>query len=224
MQNNSKISIIVTYLSISDPEIWHMTDECIRKIRTNTFNDFELIFAMNGQTTHTYPVDIIVWNKENMGNAVLWDQGVSAANNNIVVLMDNDVWVEKNWDKEMVEKLSDSQIGITFPYSKRGNLVEDYEGRKDGFLFAFRKETYDEAGPFLQDQPFKLGYYEDDNFEANVQYKLGLKLVACPTSLVWHKGQGTTKKMWSQEVEDGIEANKRWYESIWGQKYPYLEN
>lgn len=220
----NKISIIVTHL-ILDDELFNLSSTALQKIKENTYNEYELINVDNGSYKKYRDLlmdtsDIYIKNKFNVGNGRAWDQGVLASNNDIVILMDSDVFVEKDWDKEMVEKL-DENVGITFAYSKRGDLVEDYAGRHDGFLFAFKKETYRLFGPFLCDQPFVLGYFEDDYFYYKVQ-KGGLKLIACPSSRCWHKGQGTTKKIWNQEMIDGIEANKIWYESKTNGVYPYL--
>lgn len=226
MDNEQKISIVVTYLPVPHEDVIHLTTECFQRIKKNTFYPFELIRVNNGPTLHGENEDVVITNKENLGNAKAWDQGVGVASNNVVVLMDNDVWVEKNWDKEMVDRLSEYEVGITFPYSVVGQIPDDqkkeYRGRRDGFCFAFTKDTYNTAGPFLCDQPFKLGYYEDDWFEYRVQHDLGLKLVACPTSKVWHCGQGTTKKVWSKEIDEGIKANQKWYESKTHKVYPYL--
>lgn len=212
---------------VVDGDTLSLSAECLKRIKDNTWNQYQLISIDNAGNPSAvsyllYNSDIYIRNKENRGNGMAWDQGVAIAEGDIIILMDNDVFVEKNWDVELVERLSDPQIGITFPYSTRGDLVEEHAGRKDGFLFAFRKETYEKAGKFLCDQPFVLGYYEDDYFEYRVQNELGLKLVACPTSKVWHKGQGTTKKVWSKAIEDGIEANKKWYEQKTNGVYPFL--
>ncbi len=222
-----KITICVTHM-IVDTDTFNLSVECLKRIRNNTWNQFQLICVDNESNPSTisylaYNSDIYIRNDRNRGNGMAWDQGIALAENDIIVLMDNDVFVEKDWDVEMIEKLSDPQVGITFAYSKRGDLIEDYAGRRDGFLLAFRKETYEKAGKFLCDQPFVLGYYEDDWFEYRVQKKLGLKLVACPSSKVWHKGQGTTKKIMSQEILNGIEANKKWYFGLTNGELPHLD-
>lgn len=225
-----KISIVVTYLPVDNEEVRFLTEECLHRIKNFTHYPHELIFISNGQTLYGEEANVKVQNRENLGNGKAWDQGVGVSSEDFVILMDNDVWVERDWDKELIDKLSDKTIGITFPYSIVGDGLNrrnsgfdvSYKGRRDGFCFAFRKDVYDEVGPFLCDQPFKLGYYEDDWFEYRVQYLLGLKLVSCPNSRVWHKSQGTTKKVWSQEIINGIEANKRWYEDKTKAQYPYL--
>ena len=203
-----------------------MSGKCIRKIERNTCNDFESI-GVECQYNNEYQIfnlfDKYVRANNNIGNAAMWDLGILHSSNDIIVLMDNDVFVEKDWDKEMIDKLSDNSIGVTFPYSVLGTddyRATQYRGRKDGFCFAFRKETYNKVGPFLQNQPFH-SYYEDDNFFMEVM-KLGLKLVACESSKVFHKGQGTTKQMMNIEIKDGIEANKKWFEEKWEKEYPCL--
>ena len=236
-----KTSIVITYLPV-DESVERLTTECLKRVEENTYYPFEIIrvnnntFRFTHETRNTWRHNLSddfasVNNDDNFGNGRAWDQGIEEALGDVVILMDNDVWVEKDWDKEIVDRLSDLKVGIAFPYSIVGDELDrlnsgidvEYKGRRDGFCFGFRKDTYKNAGPFLCDQPFKLGYYEDDWWEYRVQYQLGLKLVACPKSRVWHKGQGTTKRMWSQDVVDGIEKNKAWYEGKTGGVYPYIE-
>ena len=231
-----KTSLIITH-RIFDDELMHLSSLSFDAAKKSHF-PLEIIFVDN-QSHPKYldwlygSPDVYIRNNYNAGNTHAWDQGIGASSGDIIILMDNDCVPQvEEWDKEMVTMLSDNKTGITFSYSIVGDELDKldsgfdihYRGRRDGFCFAFKKETYDKVGKFMCDQPFKLGYYEDDHFEARVQYNLGLKLVAGPSSKVWHKGQGTTKKMWSQEVEDGIEANKKWYENKWDNKYPYLEH
>lgn len=222
-----KISIIVTYLPVSR-EIDKMTLKCLELIHGNTYNTYDLTIVSNGKVPESLLSEIkhdceILESATNSGNAFAWDKGISSSQNSYIVLMDNDVFVRKNWDKEMIDGLSKDNIGVTFPFSVLGTKdyrAKQYRGRKDGFCFAFKKDTYDKAGPFLQDQPFH-SYYEDDNYFMNVM-KLGLDLVACENSKVFHKGQGTTQKIMNQEIENGIEANKQWFNNKWGGEYPYL--
>lgn len=228
MQNNSKISIVVTYLPLSE-EVDTMTIRCLDLIHDNTFNEHEVIVVSNGIARESFITGIkydcdIIELPQNNGNAYAWDRGVSTAQSDIVILMDNDVFVEKDWDKDMIDRLSENGVGVTFPYSVLETddyRSKQYRGRRDGFCFALKKETYSKAGPFLKDQPFH-SYYEDDAFFAEVQLNLGLKLVACEGSKVFHKGQGTTKSIWNKEIEDGINKNKEWFENKYNKQYPYL--
>lgn len=217
------ISIVVTYLPVDDESIDELTTECIDRINKYTSNVFELIVVSNGFTTKTWGEDILLLNRKNLGNAKAWDQGISIASADTVFLMDNDVFVEPDWDIEMTNKLKRPDIGVTFPYSILGTedyRATDYRGRRDGFCFALTKSTYAQVGPFLQDQPFH-SYFEDDNFFMGVQ-NLRLNLFACPSSRVWHKGQGTTKIVNNKEIEEGKENNKKWFETKWHGEYPSL--
>lgn len=224
---DNKITIVTTHM-ILDSDTLDMSMKCIDKIRENTYNKYRLVSIDNASNPSaisylTANSDIYIRNSTNRGNALMWDQGMSLPENNIVILMDNDVFVEKDWDKEMVDKLSKLAIGVTFPYSILGTndyRATEYKSRRDGFCFALRKNTYDNAGPFLQDQPFH-SYFEDDNFFMNVM-QIGLKLVSCSTSKVFHKGQGTTKRILNKEIKDGIEANEKWYNNKWNGEYPQL--
>lgn len=222
-----KISIVITYLPVSD-NIDRITGKCLEKVEENTFNNKEIILVSNGKVREyllsNLKVDLeIVELKRNYGNAYAWDRGIQATNNELVILMDNDVFVKKDWDKGMIETLSDD-IAITFPYSilnTNDYRRKEYRGRIDGFCFALKKETYRKVGPFLKDQPFH-SYYEDTAFFTEVQFNLNKKLKACPNSKVFHMGQSTTKKIMSAEIKDGVNANKEWFEKKYSKQYPYL--
>lgn len=229
MQNKLKINVVVTYLPLSK-EIDDMTLKCLNLISKNTHNDYDLSIVSNG-VVNEYLLKNLVHDCEilefadNTGNASAWDRGMRNSQNDIVILMDNDVFVKKDWDRQMISTISDKSIGVAFPYSVLGTndyRARQYRARRDGFCFALRKDVYAKAGPFLKDQPFH-SYYEDDAFFAEVQFNLGLRLVACQNSKVMHKGQGTTKKILDKVIEDGIKANKEWFEKKYNNNYPYLE-
>lgn len=228
MENTQRISVVVTYLPISK-KIDDMTLKCVDLIYKNTSNQYDITIVSNGVLKENFLSRLehdceILESTHNEGNANAWDRGVRNSKNNIIILMDNDVFVQKDWDKEMVDTLHNDAVGVVFPFSVLGTKdyrSKVYRGRKDGFCFGITKEVYNRAGPFLKDQPFH-SYYEDDAFFAEVQFKMGLKLVACENSKVFHRGQGTTKKMWNKEIEDGIQLNKEWYENKYNKQYPYL--
>lgn len=233
---NNKISIIVTYYlpdnaseevkkSIND-----LTHECLDSIRDNTFNSYDLILVASGELDNGFyeKVDTVVnFRKTNLGNPLAWDIGVSISQTDRIILMDNDITVEEDWDKYLIEQLDRPEVGLSFAYSTVGDKsTGDIDSvvpraRRDGFLFAFRKEIYDKFGPFLQDQPFKLGYYEDDNFFMSVQNG-GYLLVSCPKSQVWHKGKGTSSNVWTKEFNNKVNENRDWYNKKWDSKFPYL--
>lgn len=230
-----KTSIIVTH-KIFDDDLMHLSNINHKRIKENTHYPYELVFVDNASDEKYISwllrnCDTYIRNNENLGNAKSWDQGIKISSGETIILIDNDVWVEKDWDKEMIDKLLEPNVGITFPYSivgdeydkKESGFSVEYRGRRDGFCFAFRRDTYDYVGEFLLNQPFKLGYYEDDMFAYRVQYIMKHKLVACPSSKVWHKGQGTTKKMWTLEMIKGIEDNKKWYEDLTNKIYPFID-
>ena len=232
----NKISICTTHRIIDD-DTAYLSEQCISRIKQHTTGEYQLIAIDNASDAKyssmlQYNVDTYVRNDTNLGNPVAWDQGVGVSTEDIIILMDNDCWpLNEGWNEQMVQRVSNSDVGIAFPYSILGDDINLYEsgvnvifkGRKDGFCFAFNKDTYKHAGPFLVDQPFKLGYYEDDNFYANVQFNLKLKLVTCPDSKMWHKGQGTSKKMWTEDFAMGIERNRLWYNKKWNDRYIELD-
>jgi len=222
-----KISIIVTHM-LFNAELARLSAENNIRIKQYTHYPYELVYVDNASKKEYVGFlrdncDTYVRNNYNTGNPHAWDQGVGVSSGDIIVLMDNDVLVDKDWDKEMVDRLSEQSAGITYPSSRVGQN-EEYRTRKDGFCFAFSRETYLRAGKFLVDQPFSLGYYEDDYFAYRVQNELKLNLLGCNASRVWHMGRSTSSKMWDEEFEKGVRANEQWYVDKTNNKWPTITN
>src|SRR3990167_3453786 len=211
------ISIVVTHM-ILDDELMELSRKNNQKIKEYTGSSFELIHVDN--MSHEQYIDELrnscdtyIRNNYNAGNPHAWDQGVAVAKYDTIILMDNDcIPMVKEWDRQMVSRVQESDIGISFPHSIREKDAPDaYRGRRDGFCFAFKKSTYQRVGKFLVDQPFKLGYFEDDYFQYRVQFELKMKLVACDKSRVWHKGRATSSKITNEKFKEGVELNELWF-------------
>lgn len=232
-----KTSIVIPCM-ITDAHTEYLTRECIDRVRELSTGDYELVVVENngggeydGERLFRY-VDTHVYNLSNVGNTKAWDQGIGVSSGEYIILMNNDCFpLNGGWNDALVRRLAEPPVGICFPYSAVGHDVNiedvddktEFKARKDGFCFAFRRDVYRRTGPFLTDQPFRFGYYEDDDFYCKVKLNLGLMMVATNGAKVWHKGQGTSRRIWDDEFAWGIEQNKLWYEEKWGGKYCFLD-
>ena len=214
-----------------DEETARLSRENNIRIKEFTHYPYELIHVDNVSEKKYVGIlrdncDTYIRNNYNAGNPRAWDQGVAVSTADIIILMDNDCQpTVQNWDKHMVDRLMEDNVGITFPHSvRKGDGLDAYKGRRDGFCFAFKKSTYERAGKFLNDQPFKLGYFEDDYFQYRVQFELGMKLVACDKSRVWHRGRATSSKIENEEFKEGVKLNEQWFRNKSGNHVPYLND
>lgn len=99
------VSIVTPYYR--NGEKW--IERYFESLRKQTFKDFEIIFVDNGSSDgvidnvrSNYPEAKIVTIKKNKGIVVGKNLGVSHAKGNYIVLLDNDVWIDKNYLKNLL--------------------------------------------------------------------------------------------------------------------------
>ena len=148
-----------------------MTEECLQAIHANT-EDYEIILVDNGSTPAIEGATIR--NDLNAGFPVAVNQGIRAANGNVIILLNNDCVVTPYWAQHLVTWLDVFDIvapmtnycaglqQVALPVyndikelNKRAfawyedNRLESQEVKwVIGFCMAFRKNLYDELGEF----------------------------------------------------------------------------
>ncbi len=134
-----KISLIITH-RILDDELMSLAKRCYEAVN-KSYYPLETIFV-DGNSNIGYigwleeTPDIYIRNNYNVSYPRMWDMGIESSSGNIIILMDNNCMpLINDWDKEIIDKLTEFNI--------------EFRGRRDGFCFAFKKETYDKFGPFL---------------------------------------------------------------------------
>jgi len=191
-------------------------------------NADEIIIVDNGSTDNSLqsiislksPKIKIVKNKENLGFARAVNQGVEAAKNEIVVLLNNDVVPEKDFLTPLIEDFQDEKVFAVslnepqWSWAKGEwikGFVEHQPGPKtknphlsfwaSGGSGAFRRNIWLELGGF--DEIFKPFYWEDIDLSYRA-WKRGYKVIWDPRSVVHHQHEGTIGVHFPQKYVDFI--------------------
>jgi len=200
----------------------HLTRNCLASIRRHTNMPYEIIVINNGSTDKTKSVlnklshIKTINNSQNTGFAHACNQGIVKATGNIIVLLNNDTIVSKNWLENMVTCLnSHPQIGIVGPTSNfvagkqlvRGPSLKRYDFGKgvanelnpakwfdvdflSGFCMVIKRELIDRIG--LLDERFNIGSFEDNDYCLRA-CRAGYRLVVSGDTFIYHHGSQTYK-------------------------------
>ena len=124
-----KISIVIPIFYSKD-----YIEECVASIQKNTKSEFELIVIDNGCPEDSAQLvkkqaDKLIENDENLGFGPACNQGVEAATNELIVLLNADTVVEHNWDVPLIEALDNKSVGIASPmYLNKDGSVQEAGG------------------------------------------------------------------------------------------------
>jgi GT2 family glycosyltransferase/predicted negative regulator of RcsB-dependent stress response len=194
-----------------------LTKKCIQSIKNYT-TDFEIIIVDNGSQPTYDGSEIIIWNKNNLGFPVAVNQGIKAAQGEVIVILNNDTVVTPGWLDHLAEHLKTFDIigpvsnNVSGP-QKRDYLIYDGQeninkiaaemySEKQGraipfhrlvfFCVAIKKEVIDKIG--LLDEQFSPGNFEDDDFCLRA-IEAGFKLGIAQDVFIYHKGSATHKTL-----------------------------
>jgi GT2 family glycosyltransferase len=203
---------------------WNAKDylkKCLDSVIETDYPFLEVIVSDNGSSDGSvemvkkkYPNVILIENKTNMGFSEGNNVAIKRAKGDIIVLLNQDTWVDKNWIKEIVKVARDPKIGVVgcklyYPNTKiiqsvgfylhpsgyhipRGAFQVDV-GQFDkivdvdyvmGAALAIKRRVVDKIG--LLD-PMFYAYYEDVDWCYRVK-KAGYRVVIAPKAVVYHFG------------------------------------
>lgn len=115
-ENNPLVSIVILN--------WNgelFLSRCVHSVSQTDYprNLIEVIVVDNGSNDNsaktvakTYPQVKLVENKRNLGFCVGNNIGISKASGDLIILLNNDVLVDKAWIKEILRKAKNPKIGI----------------------------------------------------------------------------------------------------------------
>ena len=207
------VSAVVTAY-IVDEEMEKMTYDCI-----DSFKGVDELVVADDASPFDFKrelrTDVVKYARapKNLGNAGIWNFGISHTQGDIIILSDNDI-VVGNW-KEMIPFLEKYDIVFPVVYNERTARDEEMLA---GMFFMFKRSLYDKIGPF--DETYG-SYFEDTDWFKRV-IDAGGKLGIGPGHVI-HRSQGTFQKIWTEEKRQAnFLRNKAIYESKYGPNYPYL--
>lgn len=240
------ISIVIPVYNSQD-----YIEECVNSLFENTCSKFELILVNNKCPQKSYKIvkrkaDKIIKNKTNLGFGEACNQGVEAATNNLIVLLNADTVVHKNWDEPLIECLNDKSVGMASPmYLNKDGSVQEAGGligfRGDTVFFGngkslddaevnfvrntvytsaaavmLRKDDFIKLGKFSSD--YKIAYHEDSDLMFRYE-KAGMVIRYVPTSKVTHI-KSTVKQ--NNEISDFINTVSIYNGKVLIKKWPLI--
>jgi len=209
--------------------------KCIPSVLENSYKNFEIIIVDNGSTDGSlqyvgdkFPKTVIIRNKTNLGFAQANNQGVNKSRGEMILFLNNDTVVTKNFLTDLVTKLnSDKEIGACQPKI----LLLEKKDRLDsigsfltntGFLYHYGFEARDAkkldkeitlfSGKgscllFKKSVLNEIGHFNEDFFayfeETDLCWRLwlaGYKLYYVPQAKIFHKSWGTARKLKQETI------------------------
>lgn len=170
-----RVSVVAIAYNIEDG-----IEPCLNSILKQDFSDYEVIVVDDGSTDGTaerarkYPVRLI--RQSNRGIAGARNAGADVSQSEILIFLDGDCTVEKNFITRMVEPLSQAQVGMTQGYidiANPGSLTAQLIFTKARYVFrnleyldfswggcvAIRKNLFERLGRFGE----LIKFVEDDD-------------------------------------------------------------
>ena len=166
----SKVSVIIPIFNAGTK-----LHKCIKSVISQTFKEFELILVNDGSTDESLEIcnlykgkdsRIIVIDKENEGSIATRRRGVEAANNNYIMFVDADDWI----DSQILEVLyknaieTDSDITVCNTYKTLGGVLPIRRFVKNTYLESERVYSEDEIKKelvvaYLHGHPFPASLF-----------------------------------------------------------------
>ncbi len=134
MNKSQLISIIITNWN---GKKW--LKKCLDSLQRQTYKNFEIIFVDNASTDNSinfvkknYPLVKIIKNKKNYGFSKGNNIGIKNSSGELILLLNNDTWVEKNFLEQLYLQYIESPIDVISAYesdyfkSKKILKIRDY--------------------------------------------------------------------------------------------------
>ena len=192
--------------------------ECLRSVFEQAYNPVEVIVVDNGSSDSskeivrcTYPKARLIHNSSNLGFAQANNQGVEAADGEIVVLLNNDSTVEREWLTALVAALARPGVAVVTSrvitegvppalYLMNGTL--NFLGYNIMRVFADLSQVFFAGGASLVFRkglvgiPFPGEYflYQEDVYLSWRMRLLGYDVRMEQGSIVHHRGSASTRR------------------------------
>lgn len=222
-----------------------LLEACVESIRRYTDSPYEIIVVDNASNDGTAAYCrsnklTLISLPENRGFPAACNLGLQLASGDELLLLNNDVIVSHNWLANLRAALySAADIGIVGPVtnyaSGRQQVRTSYADmpgfhseaqaanvpdpmkwqetvRLVGLCFLFKRAVLDRVG--LLDERYSPGHYEDDDYCYRARLK-GFRLLIGGDCLVHHEGSASFKQVYSTELHELVERNRRLFIEKW---------
>ncbi len=219
----------------------HYTKQCLESIERNSHTTVRIIAVDNASTdgTGAYLAGLsginVISNRENLGCAGAWNQGIRAASGaDWIVILNNDVIVSPGWLEGLQKGAEQWGLDIVSPGIREGACNYDIDsyareyvsrmhdtirrGTAYGICFMVHRRVFETIGCF--DENFRIGQFEDKDFFRRAQ-QAGFRLGTVGCSFLHHFGSVTqdavrkTKTVKPYVIENRAYFNKKWRLSWW---------
>lgn len=192
--------------------------KCLSSLEKQSYSNLEVIIVDNASNDGSikyiqekFPEIILILNKENLGLPKAVNKGVKEAKGEYLLLLNNDVWVEKDFIEKLFEFYNKNNFTVIAPYERRYNKSTGFKNnttidptgspayfptiKKNGPLFLsvcyfLSKEDYVDTKGFDEDY---FAYYEDVDWFWRIAL-LGKKVSYVKDVFVYHEGAGSIGK------------------------------
>lgn len=221
----------------------HYTRICLESLQAHGAGGARILLVDNGSTDETAEylascqgVDILT-NRENLGCAPAWNQGVRESTTEWVVLLNNDVIVSPGWLEGLLSFAREHGVDVVTPAIREGEYnydIVEYSkrfvetmgevsrmGTADGICFMVNRRVFQAVGEF--DENFRIGQFEDTDFFRRAALG-GFRLGITGRSFLHHFGSVTQKaickenKIGPYEAQNRIYYRKKWQLTWWRRK------
>jgi len=169
---------------------------------------FNIIVVDDGSTDNTskiiskYPIKVIKGKHE--GASVARNLGWKSTKSDIVIFLDADMVVHKNFIKELIKPLENKDVGGVYfleSFFRKKSLIAKLSFmrkvlinlQKSIIAKAIRKKTLIELNGLIP----RYGYYDDWELAMRIK-NTGYKIVNAPKALIWHKEPETFYELYKQ--------------------------
>lgn len=209
----------------------HFTKICIESLLATLTQDSEIIVIDNGSSDGTTEYLLgcstnirVITNRENLGCAVAWNQGVKASHAPWIAILNNDIILSMNWLDGLLAFARERNADIVSPGVREGEYnyeIVDYSrdyvqrmhsvarmGIAHGICFMVRRHVFDQIGLF--DENFRIGLFEDTDFFRRARLA-GFILGYTGRSFIHHFGSVTRNSIRKERTVRPYERENRTY-------------
>lgn len=193
-------------------------------------SDCEIIVIDNGSSDGTaeyltgFSNIKVITNKQNLGCAFAWNQGVKSSSGRWIAILNNDLILSTGWLDGLISFAEKKGVDIVSPAFREGEYdydINEYAvmytkimqnvariGIAQGICFMVRRKVFETIGLF--DYNFRVGQFEDSDFFRRAKLA-GFILGTTGQSFVHHFGSVTQNMIRKEGYDNTYEKDNRIY-------------